>query len=154
MARERVEQLVTRLVEEIIAGHNMELVDVEFIREREWILRVLIHKPGGIGVDDCQWVSEQLGKKLDAMDPIPQAYFLEVSSPGLDRPLKKKADFDRHKGDLIEVHTYSPNPVNGKKVLIGRLEGLVEETLIVECNGQMVHLPREKVSQVRLHISF
>ena len=90
MSREKIEQTVERLVNEIIQATEMELVDVEYVRERDWYLRVFLNKAGGIDLDDCQWVSERLEVRLDEIDPIKDAYYLEVSSPGLDRPLKKE----------------------------------------------------------------
>lgn len=89
MKREAVEEFVSSVVEGIIAGTEMELVDVEYVRERDWYLRVYLDKLGGIDLDDCQLVSEQLSSKLDEKDPISDNYLLEVSSPGLDRALKK-----------------------------------------------------------------
>ena len=87
----------------------MNLVDVEFLKEgANWYLRVYIDKPGGIAIDDCQAVSEQLSDKLDEVDPIKQSYILEVSSPGLERPLKKDSDFERFKGEQVEVKLFQP----------------------------------------------
>ena len=87
MKRDAVEELVSTIVEAIIADTDMELVDVEYVRERDWYLRVYLDKPGGIDLDDCQLVSQQLSQKLDEEDPITDNYMLEVSSPGLDRAL-------------------------------------------------------------------
>ena len=90
MRREHIEELVAAEVEKIIAGTALELVDVEYVRERNWYLRVFIDKQGGVDLEDCQAVSEKLSKILDEKDPISDNYLLEVSSPGLDRVLKKK----------------------------------------------------------------
>lgn len=89
MKREAVEEFVSSVVEGILEGTEMELVDVEYVRERDWYLRVYLDKPGGVDLDDCQIVSEKLSEVLDAEDPIKENYLLEVSSPGLDRVLKK-----------------------------------------------------------------
>ena len=87
MSRKSIEATVAEWVEEIVAGSEMELVDVEYVKEHgSWILRVFLDKPGGIDLDDCQSVSQILDKKLDEEDPIPGSYSLEVSSPGLERP--------------------------------------------------------------------
>lgn len=152
MAGKQVEELVAKLVREIIADSPYTLVDVEYAKERDWYLRVFLDKAGGIELDDCQWVSERLEEKLDALDPIKESYILEVSSPGLDRPLKKEEDFVRHIGDKIEISTFAP--VNGKKLLVGTLVGLADDEIRVEIDGQTTGIPREKASQVRLHIEF
>lgn len=152
MAKKKIEPLVEELVADIINGSELELVDVEFVKERDWYLRVFLDKTGGIEIEDCRRVSEALEKKLDEIDPIEQAYYLEVSSPGLDRPLKKAKDFVRHQGDMIEVHTFAP--FNGKKETIGELVGLHEGVITVVTEGQEIEIPQDKVSLVRLHISF
>ena len=93
MQAKEVEALITALVEPILADTEMTLVDVEYVREKDWYLRIFIDKPEGVEIDDCQLVSEKLTAVLDEKDPIPDKYFLEVSSPGIDRPLKKDHDF-------------------------------------------------------------
>jgi ribosome maturation factor RimP len=152
MAGKQIEELVARLVEEIIKDSPYKLVDVEYVKERDWYLRVFLDKEGGIELEDCQWVSERLEEKLDVLDPIKESYILEVSSPGLDRPLKKEADFVRHIGDKIEISTFAP--VNGKKLLVGTLVGLADDEIRVEIDGQTTGIPRDKASLVRLHIEF
>lgn len=152
MAAKQIEQLVEKMVREIIHGTALELVDVEYVKERDWYLRVFLSKPGGIEVEDCQWVSERLEKQLDETDPIKDSYFLEVSSPGLDRPLKKPQDFARHVGDKIEVHTFAP--VNGQKLVVGTLLGADHEAIRIEVDGSAMNIPRDKASQVRLHVEF
>ena len=152
MSKGKIESIVEAMVSEIIANSKLELVDVEYVKEREWYLRVFIDKESGIEIDDCQWLSEQLEAKLDESDLIKDHYYLEVSSPGLDRPLKKERDFVRHAGDKIEVKTYEP--VNGEKIVIGTLIGLVDNNVQMDINGQSVSIPREKTAQIRLHIEF
>lgn len=147
-----IEQTVERLVLDIIKDANLELVDVEYVKERDWYLRVYIDKPGGIEMDDCQWVSEKLENKLDELDPIKESYYLEVSSPGLDRALKKEKDFQRHTGEKVDVHTFAP--VNGSKTIVGTLEGLRENQVVIKVDDKVMSLPLDKVSQVRLHIDF
>lgn len=152
MTHSGIVPLVENLVNEIIKDTPLELVDVEFVKEHDWYLRVFIDKEDGVEVDDCQWVSEQLGKKLDALNPIQQSYYLEVSSPGLDRPLKKSRDFSRHLGKEVEVTTYAP--VGGKKLLIGTLLGADDAGVDLAVNGTKITIPRDKIAQVRLHITF
>lgn len=152
MAKKKIEPLVEGLVADIIKDSNLELVDVEFVKERDWYLRVFLDKVGGIEIEDCRRVSEALEKKLDELDPIEQAYYLEVSSPGLDRPLKKAQDFIRHKGDMVEVHTFTP--LDGQKEFIGELLGLHEGVITILKDDQKISIPQEKAALVRLHISF
>lgn len=148
----RVEDLVEKLALEMLAGTEIELVDVEYVKEREWYLRVYLDKAGGIEIEDCQWLSEQLEEKLDQLDPIKDSYYLEVSSPGLDRALKKEKDFVRHTGEMIEISTYTP--INGKKSIVGKLTGLVESHIQLEVDGETLSIPRDKAAQVRLHLEF
>lgn len=152
MAGNKIENLVEHLVGDVIAGSNLELVDVEYVKERDWYLRVFLDKQGGLEVEDCQWVSEKLEEKLDELDPIKDSYILEISSPGLDRPLKKERDFVRHVGEAIEIHTFAP--VNGQKTLVGKLISLENDNIHVDVDGTEMTIPREKASQVRLHIDF
>lgn len=152
MSKEKIEAVVENLVAEIIAGSNLELVDVEYVKERDWYLRVFLDKEAGIEIDDCQWVSEKLEAKLDETDLIKDHYYLEVSSPGLDRPLRKERDFIRHAGDKVEIKTYEP--INGQKLVVGKLIGLVDGTVQLELDGQTVSIPKEKTAQIRLHLEF
>ena len=89
MQAKEVEALITTLVEPILADTEMTLVDVEYVREKDWYLRIFIDKPGGVEIDDCQLVSEQLTAVLDEKDPIPESYHFEACSAGLERPLKR-----------------------------------------------------------------
>lgn len=147
-----IEESVEALVLKSIEGTSLELVDVEYVRERDWYLRIYIDKPGGVGVEDCQWLSEKIGDELDAADIIRDSYYLEVSSPGLDRPLKKPKDFARHVGAKVELHTFAP--INGKKSVVGTLKGLVDNHVVMDVDGSEVSIPLDKASQVRLHIEF
>ena len=144
----KVEAQVESLMLEILSGTEYELVDVEYVKERDWYLRVFVDKAGGIDLDDCQTLSEKLGARLDESDIIGGAYILEVSSPGIDRILKKDKDFIREAGKLVDVTLYAP--LDGKKFFVGELEGRDGEFLRLK----ELSLPREKVAQVRLHIDF
>ena len=125
------EKRVEELVMPIIEKNNFELVDVEFVKEgQNWFLRLYVDKPGGILIDDCELVSREVEKLLDESDPIEQAYILEVSSPGLDRPLKKDKDFERYKGEIIDIKLYKP--VNGKKAYEGELVGLIDGKIVIK----------------------
>lgn len=152
MSRDNVEKIVEDLVSDIIQGSELELVDVEFVKERDWYLRVFLDKDGGIELDDCQLVSEKLEAKLDEIDPVKESYYLEVSSPGLDRALKKERDFVRHIGDKVEINTFAP--INGVKTIVGTLKGLHDGDIQVDVEGIMMNVPRDRASQVRLYIDF
>ena len=143
-----IEARVEELMREIIKDTDFELVDVEYVIEREWYLRVFMDKAGGIDLDDCQELSEKLGKILDHEPLIDGPYILEVSSPGIDRVLKKDRDFVREAGKAVDVTLYAP--FNGKKFFTGVLVGRDKTSLKLED----LEIPREKVAQVRLHIDF
>ena len=145
----KVESQVESLLAEILDNTDYELVDVEYVKERDWYLRVFVDKAGGIDLDDCQAISEKLGAKLDEVAIINVAYILEVSSPGIDRILKKDKDFVREAGKIVDVTLYAP--INGQKLFVGELEGRDEKFLRLKDTEP---LPREKVVQVRLHIDF
>lgn len=146
---EEVLQLATPITE----SRGLELVDVEYNKEGEdWILRVFIDKEGGVSLADCQEVSRDLEGQLDAVDPIDKSYLLEVSSPGLDRPLKDRADFERFAGRLIDISTYAP--VNGTKEFTGKLLGLENENIKIEVDGEELAIPQNKVAKTKLAVEF
>ena len=132
-------------------------VDVEYLKEAgEYYLRVFIDKEGGVGLDDCQAVSEKAGAILDEKDLIPDNYMLEVSSPGLDRVLKKDKDFIRYTGEDVDVKLVAPLEGTKTKSFTAKLEGLAEDgALLLEMeSGDKLTLGRDKISQVRLHFFF
>ena len=145
-----IEAKVESLVTETLKNYaDIELVDVEYVKERDWYLRIFIDKPGGIGLDDCQNFSEEFGKILDKESLISGSYILEVSSPGLDRLLKKERDFVRERGKKVDVTFYAP--FDGKKQITGVLAGSDGKTLNLE---DIDPIPMDKVASVRLHIDF
>ena len=143
-----IEDNVEKIVEELLEGTNIELVAVAYVREKDWYLRVFIDKEGGIELDDCQELSGRLGDILDEKDVIKGAYMLEVSSPGLDRELKKEKDFRREQGKKVDVSLYAA--VDGNKVLVGVLNGYDGDNVTID--EQVI--PMDNVAQVRLHIDF
>ena len=154
MARKNVVEIVTDIALPIVEGFGFELVDVEFVKEgSNRFLRIFIDKPGGITIDDCQAVSEKVSDRIDEADPIAQSYFLEVSSPGLDRPLKKDRDFERYKGEAVELKVYKP--INGKKDFEGILEGLYDGRIfITDDKGNRLGFDRDSVAVIRRAIKF
>ena len=149
MTRTEVEDKITAIVEPLLPDSSIEIVDVEYVQERDWYLRVFIDKAGGIEIDDCQELSEQLEEVLDAKNIIADSYILEVSSPGLDRVLKTERDFTREQGKMVEVSLYAP--MNGEKVLTGKLTGKDESGIRID---DAPAIPMDKIAQVRLHIEF
>ena len=145
----KIEMRVEEIMNEILQGTKYELVDVEYIMERDWYLRIFVDKAGGIDLDDCQYLSEKFGAILDKEPLMKDPYVLEVSSPGIDRVLKKDRDFIREVGKAVDVTLYAP--INGKKNFTGILEGRNKDFLKLQ---DIEPLPREKVAQVRLHIDF
>ena len=152
MKREAVEEFVSSVVEGVIAGTNLELVDVDYVRERDWYLRVYLDKPGGVDLDDCQMVSEKLSAALDEKDPIAENYLLEVSSPGLDRVLKKDKDFIRYNGRDVDIQLFKP--INGSKQYTGVLQGFTDTTIEFSINGESVTFECSAIAQIRLHLDF
>ena len=145
----KIEMRVEELMGEILQGTAYELVDVEYTMEKDWYLRIFVDKTGGIDLDDCQYLSEKIGAVLDKEPLMKDSYILEVSSPGIDRVLKKDRDFVREAGKVVDVTLYAP--INGKKIFTGVLEGRDKDFLKLK---EIEPLPREKVAQVRLHIDF
>ena len=137
MKREAVEEFVSSVVEGVIAGTNLELVDVDYVRERDWYLRVYLDK---------------LSAALDEKDPIAENYLLEVSSPGLDRVLKKDKDFIRYNGRDVDIQLFKP--INGSKQYTGVLQGFTDTTIEFSINGESVTFERSAIAQIRLHLDF
>ena len=154
-----VVETVTTIVTPILEAQNFELVEVEFVKEgKSWFLRVFIDKEGGIDIEECAFVSEQLSDNLDACDPdpIPQAYFLEVSSPGAERPLKKEEDYHRAVGEYIHLSLYQP--VEGEKQFEGFLQSFDEEQLVIKIRiktrEKELTIERKNIAKARLAIQF
>ncbi|QKY69059.1 ribosome maturation factor RimP [Lentibacillus sp. CBA3610] len=144
------------LAEPILREKGLELVDVEYVKEgKNWFLRVFIDKDGGVEIDECGIVSEQLGEKLDQVDPIKGTYFLEVSSPGVERPLKTKEDFKKHVGSNVYVKLYEP--INGEKEYEGLLQSFSDETAIIaykiKTREKQVEIPYQKIAKATLAVS-
>ncbi|WP_427854595.1 ribosome maturation factor RimP [Desulfotomaculum copahuensis] len=135
------------------AALGLELVDVVYVKEGgNWYLRLFIDREGGVTLDDCQAMSEKLDRWLDEVDPVPQSYHLEVSSPGLERPLKKPDDFRRFQGRMIQLSTFAP--VEGRKKFTGLLVGAGEESVQLEIQGRQLVIPMEQVAAARLKAEF
>ena len=152
--REIYEQKTEELVMPIVEEHQFELVDVEYVKEgSNWYLRAYIDKPGGITVDDCEAVSRKLSDLLDERDFIDDAYILEVSSPGLGRPLKKDKDFARSIGEAVEIRTF--RAIEHEKEFTGILRDFDKDKLVIELEDNVVmDFARDNIALVRLAFDF
>lgn len=153
----KVTEVVAELVSPIVTDAGLELVDIEYVKEgRDWFLRVYIDKEAGIDIEECGLISEKLSEKLDEMDPIPHNYFLEVSSPGAERPLKKDKDFERAIGKNVFIKTYEP--IEGEKAFEGILlefDGQkVKIEVKVKTRKKIIEIPYDKVANARLAVTF
>ncbi|WP_057872894.1 ribosome maturation factor RimP [Loigolactobacillus rennini] len=154
-----VVEKVQDVIQPIVDSYHFELVDMEFVKEgKSWYLRVYIDKPAGIQLEDCAMISEKISEKLDAMDPdpIPQAYYLEVSSPGAERPLKKERDYQRALNQYIHISLYQP--VNGAKAFEGTLIKLTADELTLSVKDKTrrksLVFARQQIAHARLAIEF
>ncbi|HJA90263.1 MAG TPA: ribosome maturation factor RimP [Candidatus Jeotgalibaca merdavium] len=155
----RVVDVVKEAVLPVVDERNFELVDIEFLKEgKNWFLRIYIDKPGGIDIEECAWVSECVSDILDQMDPdpIPQAYFLEVSSPGAERPLKTDKDLQNAVGSYVNLSYYQA--IDGEKSHEGTLLEVTEDSVKLEIKiktrVKTIEIPREKIAKARLAIQF
>jgi len=155
MRRQEILQQVGQLVQPIAARLGLEVVDVQLAGEgsRHTVLRILMDRPdGGITLDECAQVNEALSRQLDLYDLFPSSYTLEVSSPGLDRPLKTDQDYRRFAGRRAELTTYGP--VDGQRRFRGILLGVLGNTIAVRIDGRQVQLPKDQIAQARLVVEF
>lgn len=144
---------IFELVEPTVKSLGYELYEVEYQKEFDnWVLTLYIDGPNGVSLDDCELVSNAVDPILDEADPIEQAYYLSVSSLGLDRPLKTDRDYARNVGNVLDVKLYAP--LSGKKEFTGTLKGYDKDTFTIELNSVDVVIERKKAALIRPHISF
>ena len=154
----KITEQIEKIAQPITSELALELVDVEFLKEgRNWFLRVYVDNPEApIDIDQCALVSEKLSEILDQLDPIEQNYFLEVSSPGAERPLKKEKDFEKAIGKFIYIKTYEP--VEDAKEFEGYLKSYDDEQVEIEIKiktrRKIINIPKEKIAIIRLAIDF
>ena len=145
----KLEREVWQLCEAAVTACGAELIDVEYVQEAgNWYLRFFIDREIPVDLDLCEQVSNAVSEVLDKDDPIDQAYFLEVSSPGVERPLKREQDFARFSGHEVIVKLYAP--LNGKKEYNGTLKGLQEQVLSIFCDGNELEFDLSSVAKVHL----
>lgn len=156
MGRADIEAKTEKLLQPILDENSFELVDVEYVKEgSDWYLRAYIDKEGGININDCELVSRALEARLDETDLIPDAYILEVSSPGLTRPLKKERDYIRNMGKPVEVHLYKA--LDGDKIFIGDLKGYDESSVTVDVGEdaeENITFDRKNISVIKQYFEF
>lgn len=153
MAYNKTEQEVIELLNPIIEGKGIYLWDIEFKKEGpSYVLRIFLDKDGGIGISDCEEVSRALSDVLDAADPIPQEYMLEVSSAGLDRAIKYDFHFDKCMGKNVDVKLFAA--IDGMKEFTAKLAGHDGENVKLETDGSEMSLPKNKISSIRLTVEF
>ncbi|MCX7773101.1 MAG: ribosome maturation factor RimP [Clostridia bacterium] len=154
MAKTSIAEIVASLALPIVEEAGCELVDVEFVKEGgSYFLRVYIDKPGGITLDDCESVSRPLNDLIDEKDPITHAYYLEVSSPGLERPLKKPKDFEKAIGSAVEVKLFKA--LNNTKTYVGDLVSCDGINLSIKLEKEeILTIPMDQVAKVKRVIKF
>lgn len=168
MAKKKITEIVEEITAEFLAENGLELYNSEFVKEgKDWFLRLYIDRLTGedtaeaeeeneqyVSTDDCERVSRYLSDELDRLDPIEQNYYLEVSSPGLDRELIKEKDFVRFCGHMVDISLYKA--VNGSKTFQGVLKGLTKDNkiIITDENGREMEFPKEQVAKTRLAVIF
>ncbi len=153
MGKGSVAQTIEELITPILNEDRLELVDVEYKKEgRNWYLRIFVDKEGGVTVDDCTHVSRRIEDIIEVEEIVPTSYILEVSSPGLDRPLKKEKDFLRFKGKRAHVSTYTP--IDHQKNFKGTIEDFRNDTLVLQVDDRKIEIPESQIAKARLEIDF
>jgi ribosome maturation factor RimP len=155
--KERIEDIIEQLGDPLAQELGYELVAVEYRKEGpNWVLRCFIDSPTGIGINECQCFSEALGKLLDERDPIPGSYLLEVSSPGIERQLRKDNDFVRFTGSKIQLTL--KKALNGQKVYQGELLGLATgetgQTVRIKPKDEIIEIPRTEIAKAHIMAEF
>jgi ribosome maturation factor RimP len=136
------------LLEPAVAAMGFELADLDAHPGRRGLLRLYIDRPGGVTLDDCQRVSEQIGALLDVEDPLPGSYVLEVSSPGFDRRLRTRAHFERFSGEQARIEL--KDALDGRRRFTGRLAGIEDDAVLIEVDGETRRLPLNDIAVARL----
>lgn len=137
----------------VVEDLGCELVELQFRREGHgWVLRLIIDHENGVGIDDCAMVSREVGHLLEVEDPIEQAYSLEVSSPGLDRPLKRQKDFLRCKGKKAKVVVREP--IDGQNQCVGLIEDVTQESVTLRTDHGIIEIPFAGMKKARLVVEF
>jgi ribosome maturation factor RimP len=144
---------IERIAEPVVTAEGMEIVDIEYRREnRGWVLRLYIDKEGGVTIGDCSNISSQVSHLIDVYELISHPVILEVSSPGLDRPLKKEKDFVKYNGRLIKIKTH--DPIGKRKNFKGRLLDYSEGVVKIDIGVEIISLPLDKIAKANLEYEY
>lgn len=147
MNKKSIEGSTRKIVNEIVHNTDIELVDIEYVKEGPFkYLRIFIDKPGGITVDDTADISRALNKKLDEIDLIKEQYFLEVSSPGVERPFKTDADYQKNIGETVEAKLFKP--LDGKKAVKGKLIEKNEDGVVIQDGEEIITIQLKDISKI------
>jgi ribosome maturation factor RimP len=154
MDRDATMATLRQAIEPLVVAEGMDLVDVQWSRRGHgWVLALFIEHEGGVTVDDCARISRQVGARIEVDNLIDHAYTLEVSSPGLDRPLRTLAEFERFHEHLVRIVTTTP--IQGRSTIIGRVKGVEGESVLVQAERLgMVPIPVTQIKRARLEIEF
>ncbi len=151
LKKEKIYKILEELLEPLAGTRGIELVDAVYEKEgSKWFLRIYVDKPGGIQLNDCEEISGFLGEKLDAVDLIPHQYYLEVSSPGIERPLRKPGDFIRFRGRDITLRTNVP--IQGQKNFCGKLVDYVEDQVLLETKSGPIKISINLIAKAKLKV--
>lgn len=161
MSKKKVSEQVKELIQDFLNDNNFELFDLQYVKEgNSWVVRIIIDKSDQaedtesfISTDDCEKVSRFASEELDKIETLDKQYLLEVSSPGLDRPLRFEADYIKYRGKMIEISLYKP--IDGQKIIIGELESLENEVItVLDEKKNKIEVPIAKAAIVRLAVIF
>ena len=153
MSKTSTYQLIANLIEPVLKESNIELVDIEYKKTgKNWVLRVFVDKDRGVTVSDCHKLSREVEDLIEINELIADHYILEVSSPGLDRPLKREADFLRNKGKRVRIKTYSL--INNNKINVGTVRDCSNNTLFLEDKKNVLEISLSDIAQATLIIKF
>ena len=154
MQLSKIEKTVYDMAAGPAAENGLEVYDVEFVKEGgARFLRIFLDKSGGITIDECEEFSRVIGELLDEKDPIPQNYYLEVSSPGIERRLRHREHFEKAVGETVDIHLYKA--INGSKTLTGILTEIDDENNItIEADGEKTTIPQSAASRANVHFDF
>ena len=149
----KTEQAVLDMAKPVAESFGCFIYDVEYVKEGgNWYLRVYADKEGGINIDECEVISREISGLLDKKDPIKQNYFLEVSSPGIERKLRQDEHFEMYKGEIVDIGLYKAQ--NGSKTLSGKLLGMNDGEIEIEVENETVKINVSKTTYVKLHFEF
>jgi len=148
-----VSENISRIIEPSIDNMGLELVEVEFKKEQgQWVLRVYIDREGGVRLQDCEQVSREIGPLLDVEDPVTHSFTLEVSSPGLQRPLKRISDFQRFQGRLAKIKLYTP--IESEKKFCAHILRVEGDQIILDREGKTLQVPFANIAKANLEIEW